>query len=165
MNGYTVFLGPFAGIMISDYYLVHNCRVDVPAMYDPNGRYRYTSGIVSLSLCIYHAVSTFAHAHHYRFRLSAQNWRAALALIIAVPPLLPGLINSINPKIYIGGASHIFDIAWLYGFFVASGVYTAASLMFPAEETFLTDEEVEGSIDKQVGEVDVEGEKRSGSEA
>lgn len=50
MNGYTVFLGPFAGIMIADYYIVHRCRVDVPAMYDPNGRYRYTSGVVSLSL-------------------------------------------------------------------------------------------------------------------
>ena len=48
MSGYAVFLGPFAGIMIADYYIVHKCRVDVPAMYDPNGRYRYTYGIVSL---------------------------------------------------------------------------------------------------------------------
>ena len=48
MSGYTVFLGPFAGIMIADYYIVHRCRVDVPAMYDPHGRYRYTSGIVGL---------------------------------------------------------------------------------------------------------------------
>ena len=47
MSGYTVFLGPFAGIMIADYYIVHRCRVDVPAMYDPHGRYRYTSGVVS----------------------------------------------------------------------------------------------------------------------
>jgi len=45
-----VFLGPFAGIMIADYYIVHKCRVDVPAMYDPNGRYRYTYGVVSLLL-------------------------------------------------------------------------------------------------------------------
>ena len=49
VSGYTVFLGSFAGIMIADYYIVHKCRVDVPAMYDPNGRYRYTYGIVSLS--------------------------------------------------------------------------------------------------------------------
>ena len=46
MSGYTVFLGPFAGIMITDYYIVHRCKVDVPAMYDPNGRYRYTYGVV-----------------------------------------------------------------------------------------------------------------------
>jgi len=48
MSGYTVFLGPFAGIMIADFYIVHRCKVDVPAMYDPHGRYRYTSGVVSL---------------------------------------------------------------------------------------------------------------------
>jgi len=132
VNGYTVFLGPFAGIMISDYYIVHKCRVDVPAMYSPNGRYRYTLGI---------------------------NWRAALALIVAVPPLLPGLINAINPKIPIGGASRLFDIAWLFGFFVASGVYTAASLVFPATETFLTDDEVRGLREEQVSEGEVEDEK------
>lgn len=65
MSGYTVFLGPFAGIMVTDvrfkfhprsitihlivlqFWLVHGGKVDVPAMYDPNGRYRYTKGIVS----------------------------------------------------------------------------------------------------------------------
>jgi len=65
MNGYTIFLGPIAGIMITDvrpadscwlyplphiivqFWLVHRGRVDVPAMYDPSGRYRYTHGFVS----------------------------------------------------------------------------------------------------------------------
>lgn len=28
---------------------------------------------------------------------------------------MPGLINSINPKIKVGGAVHMFDIAWLFG--------------------------------------------------
>lgn len=51
MNGYTVFLGPFAGIMVADYWLVHRGRIDVPAMYDPHGRYRYTYGVVSW-ICI-----------------------------------------------------------------------------------------------------------------
>ncbi|KAG6883284.1 hypothetical protein C0992_009178, partial [Termitomyces sp. T32_za158] len=46
MSGYTVFLGPFAGIMVADYWLVHKGNVDVPAMYDPCGRYVYWHGIV-----------------------------------------------------------------------------------------------------------------------
>ncbi|EJD55067.1 NCS1 nucleoside transporter family [Auricularia subglabra TFB-10046 SS5] len=46
MSGYTVFLGPIAGIMISDYYVVHRGALDVPALYQPHGRYRYTAGIV-----------------------------------------------------------------------------------------------------------------------
>jgi len=80
-------------------------------------------------------------------------------MIIAVPPLLPGLINSINPKIYIGGASYLFNIAWLFGFFVASGVYTATSLMFPAKETFLMDDEVKDLREEWVGEAEAEVEK------
>jgi NCS1 family nucleobase:cation symporter-1 len=90
---------------------------------------------------------------------SLQNWRAALALIVTVPPLLPGLINSINPSIYIGGASYLFNIAWFFGFFVALGVYTAASLLFPAEETFLTDDEVASLHEEHVDEVEREKEK------
>ena len=149
MSGYTVFLGPFAGIMIADYYIVHRCRVDIPAMYDPHGRYRYTSGIVSL----FPTIDQFQLTPRSRF---PQNWRAALAMLIAVPPLLPGLINSINPNTSIGGASNLFNVAWLFGFFVASGVYTAASLLFPAKETFLTDDEV---ADLREEQVEVEKEK------
>ncbi|KAG1800997.1 NCS1 nucleoside transporter family [Suillus plorans] len=110
MNGYTIFLGPFAGIMVTDFYLVHKGCVDVPAMYDPSGRYRYTGGF---------------------------NWRAVLAMIVTVAPTLPGLINAINPAIKIGYATHLFDIAWMYGFIVASLVYYVASYFFPAHDTFV----------------------------
>ena len=45
-----------------------------------------------------------------------QNWRAAAALLVSVPPTFPGLINSINPKIHIGTAGErLFDIAYLLG--------------------------------------------------
>ncbi|KDR74147.1 hypothetical protein GALMADRAFT_251034 [Galerina marginata CBS 339.88] len=110
MSGYTVFLGPFAGIMVVDYWIVHRCKVDVPAMYDPYGRYRYWNGI---------------------------NWRVALALLLSITPTLPGLINNINPKIMVGNASFLFNVAWLYGFFSASGVYLILSKAFPARETFM----------------------------
>ncbi|KAH7911800.1 permease for cytosine/purines, uracil, thiamine, allantoin-domain-containing protein [Hygrophoropsis aurantiaca] len=146
MNGYTIFLGPFAGIMITDFWLVHKGRVDVPAMYNPNGRYRYVGGF---------------------------NWRAVLAMLITVVPTLPGLVNSINPTISVGNATHLFDIAWMYGFFVASTVYYVTSTLFPArdtyveelisaddavlEENYATDKSVTASIhsgsEKKMGEV------------
>jgi len=110
MNGYTVFLGPFAGIMITDYWLVHHGLVDVPSMYRHHGRYRYSGGV---------------------------NWRAALAILISVPPNLPGLINSINPAIKVGEAIHLFDFAWLFGFTMASFVYYMTSVLSPAHETML----------------------------
>ncbi|EKM58456.1 uncharacterized protein PHACADRAFT_182787 [Phanerochaete carnosa HHB-10118-sp] len=129
MSGYTVFLGPFAGIMVTDYWLVHRCKVDVPAMYDPRGRYRYACGF---------------------------NWRAVLAVVVSVGPTLPGLINSINTKISVGNANHLFDIAWIFGFTVASTVYYAASTLFPAEETFIPrailPDDVAGYVDEKGSE-------------
>ncbi|KIP10434.1 hypothetical protein PHLGIDRAFT_65581 [Phlebiopsis gigantea 11061_1 CR5-6] len=110
MSGYTVFLGPFAGIMVTDYWLIHRGRVDVPAMYDPHGRYRYSYGF---------------------------NWRAVLAILCSVPPTFPGLISAINPAIAVGRVAHLFDIAWIFGFTTASVVYYVASTLWPARETFL----------------------------
>ncbi|KAI0297023.1 NCS1 nucleoside transporter family [Multifurca ochricompacta] len=110
MNGYTVFLGPITGIMITDYWLVHRTRVDVPSMYRPHGRYRYTYGV---------------------------NWRAAFAIIVSVPPTLPGLINSINTKIQVGVGTRLFDIAYILGFTLASIVHFTLSELFPARETML----------------------------
>jgi NCS1 family nucleobase:cation symporter-1 len=122
MNGYTVFLGPFAGIMVTDvriivhvglvlthalqYWLVHHGLVDVPSMYRPHGRYRYYGGFVSHKLNDAKVLEISRHI---------QNWRAALAILISVPPNLPGLINSITPTIKVGGAVHLFDLAWLFG--------------------------------------------------
>ncbi len=82
-------LREFANCFVSiQYWLVHKCRVDVPSMYKPHGRYRYTAGF---------------------------NWRAVLAVVVSVGPTLPGLIHSINPNIFVGNDSHLFDIAWIYG--------------------------------------------------
>lgn len=110
MSGYTVFLGPIAGIMISDYYFVHRGALDVPALYQPHGRYRYTAGI---------------------------NWRAGVALLVSVPPNLPGLINAINPEILVGGARYLYDIAYILGFALAAAVYSLTSLLWPARETMI----------------------------
>ncbi|KAG8810958.1 hypothetical protein FRC17_002690 [Serendipita sp. 399] len=110
MAGYTVFLGPIAGIMIADYYLVKRGAVDVPALYRPKGRYRYQGGV---------------------------NWRAVLALVVSVPPNIPGLINAINPKINVHGGIYPYNIAWLLGFTVAAAVYSLTSKIWPAPGTVL----------------------------
>ncbi|KAI0703260.1 NCS1 nucleoside transporter family [Earliella scabrosa] len=131
MGGYTVFLGPFAGIMVADYWIVHRCKVDVAAMYDPYGRYRYTYGA---------------------------NWRAVVTLLLVVPPNIPGLITSVNTAVNVDGASKVFKFAWLFGFFASVGVYSFLSLAFPAKDTFvdqassLEDSEKQSSDDGSIGE-------------
>jgi len=116
MGGYAVFLAPIAGILACDFWLIHNQHIDVPALYDPNGRYRYDSGI---------------------------NWRAAVAFIFAVGPNLPGLAASINKATYTSlsasapGILNLYTFDWLYGFVTSIVLYTALSKIFPAKETLL----------------------------
>ena len=77
-------------------------------MYQPHGRYRYTYGVVSLffSDIVHGASRTLRHP---------QNWRAAAAMIVSVPPMMPGLINSINTNIHVGVGARVFDLAYLLG--------------------------------------------------
>lgn len=42
MGGYSVFLAPIAGILVADYWLVKKQHYDIPALYDPFGRYRFS---------------------------------------------------------------------------------------------------------------------------
>lgn len=113
MGGYAVFLAPMAGIIASDYWLVKKQNIDVPALYNPHGRYRYNkSGI---------------------------NWRAMIAFLLAVAPNLPGLAYSINAKgTHISaGARHLYSFDWLYGFVTSIVIYTATSKIFPPKDSLM----------------------------
>ena len=122
MGGYAVFLAPIAGIMASDYWIVKRQNIDVPALYNPNGRYHFWHGI---------------------------NFRAFLALVIAVSPNLPGLGYSIgqpanpatetNPVHISQGAQHLYTFDWLFGFVTSIFVYVTLSFIFPSPEAFVTE--------------------------
>lgn len=77
-----------AAILAADYFLIKRRRIDVPAMYDPHGRYRYAKG---------------------------WNWRAFAALLIAIAPNLPGMINAIQPKIKIGKIRYVYLVSNIWG--------------------------------------------------
>ncbi|KAH7028930.1 permease for cytosine/purines, uracil, thiamine, allantoin-domain-containing protein [Microdochium trichocladiopsis] len=112
MGGYAVFLGPIAGVLVSDYWLVRRQKVDVPGMYDPDGRYRYWYGI---------------------------NWRALVTLLACSVPNLPGLAASISPaSVSISeGAQNLYSFNWMFGFTAAVFAYWGMSLVFPPWETFV----------------------------
>ncbi|KAM4060449.1 purine-cytosine permease family protein [Hirsutella rhossiliensis] len=109
MGGYAVFLAPISGIMVADYWLVNRRRYDIPALYDPNGRYRFVGGC---------------------------NWRASVAFLVPVAPLLPGLALSISGPSAVSvsqGAQNLYSVNWLFGFILSILLYTALSLMLPAK--------------------------------
>ncbi|TVY18575.1 putative permease [Lachnellula arida] len=121
MSGYAVFLAPISGILASDFWLVKRQNIDVPALYNPHGRYHFWNGI---------------------------NWRALLALLIAVSPNLPGLGYSIgtpadatqkNPVHISQGARHLYTFDWLFGFVTSIVVYVSLSYIFPSPEAFVTE--------------------------
>lgn len=109
MGGYSVFLAPIAGIMACDYWLVKKQQIDVPALYDPHGRYRYFFGV---------------------------NWQGLVAFLLAVGPNLPGLAFSINSNTGISaGAKHLYSFCWLYGFVSSIVIYWALHTVLPAKES------------------------------
>jgi NCS1 family nucleobase:cation symporter-1 len=63
--GYSGLLGPIAGIMIADYFILRKCELDVNALYHADGKYAYTRGV---------------------------NWNAIIALVVGIAVALIGLI-------------------------------------------------------------------------
>ena len=62
--GYSGLLGPIAGIMIADYFVLRRCRLNVDALYLTKGEYSYSNGV---------------------------NWRAIVALGVGIAIALCGL--------------------------------------------------------------------------
>jgi NCS1 family nucleobase:cation symporter-1 len=156
MSGYSVFLAPMAGefcelsetlgayllilletgIIAADYWLIKRRHIDVPALYDPHGRYKYHYGV---------------------------NWQGLVAFLVAVGPNLPGLANSINSISISAGAKHLYSFDWLYGFVSSIFVYTVFSKIFPTKEALIprsiySVEVVEGK--EADSDRDIEGESR-----
>ncbi|MCA9305813.1 MAG: NCS1 family nucleobase:cation symporter-1 [Phycisphaerales bacterium] len=99
--GYSALLGPIAGVMIADYFIVRRTRLDANALYDAKGPF---AGI---------------------------KWRAMVALVFAVIPNIPGFINAatntarsdqaIFPRVF----DSMYDYAWFIGITLGVLIYTA----------------------------------------
>lgn len=96
---YSALLGPIGGILIADYFGWRKGKLDLVALYDLEGEYRYTKGF---------------------------SWVAMVALVAGVLPSLPGFL--VQVKVVPDGAVSAFWVGlyhytWFVGFGVAFGVY------------------------------------------
>ena len=102
--GYSALLGPIAGILIADYYVVRKTKLDVRDLFRHDGRYGYRKG---------------------------WNPVAVVALVVGVLPNLPGFLETAG---FVSGMPSFFlDLyayAWFVGFALAAGVY---ALLMPRE--------------------------------
>ena len=106
--GYSALLGPIAGIMIADYWLLRRGRLDVEALYAEDGAYSYGGG--------------------------GWNPAAMMALAAAVAPSVPGFLMAAAPKTF-GGLDPIwaalYPYAWFVGVAIASTLYYALMRLTP----------------------------------
>jgi len=96
LSGYSCLMGPLAGTMVCDYYLIKKRKLNVHEMYKGHGIYWYDYGI---------------------------NWRAYVSFVIGFAPLLPGFAKSINNSLDVGGAWKIYTFAWIFGFTISMLVH------------------------------------------
>jgi NCS1 family nucleobase:cation symporter-1 len=91
--GYSGLMGAIAGILICDYWVLRRQRLDLVALFDPKGRYSYTGGF---------------------------NWRALVALALAVAPVVPGFIHAATTPNFNGQLENpsLFDTLYTYAWFV-----------------------------------------------
>jgi NCS1 family nucleobase:cation symporter-1 len=100
--GYSALLGPIAGIMIADYWILRRKELDVPDLYRTTGRYAGT------------------------------NWVAMVALLAGIAPNVPGFLHSVHvlggePGIF----TDIYPYAWFTGVVIAAVVYVVGMRIRP----------------------------------
>jgi nucleobase:cation symporter-1, NCS1 family len=93
--GYSGLMGAIAGILICDYWVLRRQRLDLAGLFDPRGRYSYGSGF---------------------------NWRAILALVVAIAPVVPGFLRAaVTPNGQVTNPN-FFDTLYTYAWFVTFAI-------------------------------------------
>jgi NCS1 family nucleobase:cation symporter-1 len=97
--GYSALLGPIAGILIVDYYIVRRTELAVEALYRDDGPYAYRGG---------------------------WNPAAVIAFVLGVLPNVPGFLNAAFPASFSGVGDvfkSVYTYAWFVGVAIAGAVY------------------------------------------
>ncbi len=99
--GYSALLGPIAGILIVDYFLVRKSELDIDSLFDHQGQY------------------------------GAWNMAGIIALILGILPNLPGFlfkagITDSAPDFFVS----LYDYAWFVGLFLAGAIYFMLEPLF-----------------------------------
>ncbi len=105
--GYSALLGPIGGILIADYFVYRRRKLNLTALYKPDGEYRFTGGFSIVAI---------------------------VALIAGVLPSLPGFfvnVNLLSASHVPAFLAHLYDYAWFIGFAVAFVVYLALRKLAP----------------------------------
>ncbi|RDW85553.1 hypothetical protein BP5796_03878 [Coleophoma crateriformis] len=116
LGGYSIFLGPFLGIFITDYFVIRKGNVYVKDLYETKGRYWYWHGV---------------------------SWRAVVAYLFAVVWTLPGF-TSVFGNTVPAGWMKLYKLSWIFTCAVSSVVYFGVCMIggFAKEDRAMAFEQV-----------------------
>lgn len=106
LGGYALFLGPIAGIMMTDFWILRQRKLSLPALYRHPDIYSYWKGF---------------------------NLRAFAAFTLGIAPNLPGLARATGRSTVPVGATYVYCLSWLVGTVVAGCVYVVLGKIWPME--------------------------------
>lgn len=98
--GYSGLMGAIGGVMICDYWVIRKRQLSLRDLFLENGIYSYSNGV---------------------------NWRAVVAMVVAILPVLPGFIRAAttpngavtNPTFF----DTIYTYAWFVTFIISFVIY------------------------------------------
>ncbi len=93
--GYSSLMGALAGILICDYWVLRRRKLDLQALFDVDGQYRYRGGF---------------------------NPRALVALVVALLPVVPGFVRAARTSGGVVAEPGFFDTLYTYAWFVTFGI-------------------------------------------
>jgi NCS1 family nucleobase:cation symporter-1 len=105
--GYGALLGPVAGIMIADYFVLRRGILAVDDLYKRGGAYKYRRGV---------------------------NWVAMIAFVLGVLPSLPGFVAAVGGGSTSSLFAGLYNWAWFVGFIVSAALYVTGMRMNGAEK-------------------------------
>ncbi|XHG07008.1 hypothetical protein AWENTII_010177 [Aspergillus wentii] len=105
LSAYSLFLSSIAGVMISDYYFVRKGHLNIRDLYsaEKTGAYYYSAGF---------------------------SWHAYAAYIAGILINIVGFAGAVGRTVPVG-AQYIYNINYISGIVVSSGVYYILTLLFP----------------------------------
>jgi NCS1 family nucleobase:cation symporter-1 len=107
ISSFSIFMAPFCGIHISDYWIIRGRRLKLSDLYHsrPDGIYFYTMGM---------------------------NWRSVFPWLVGWVPLLPGFLHSIRPSIQVPvSADRLYALGFPYGLLSSLIMNTLINKLFP----------------------------------
>ncbi|KAI1628212.1 NCS1 family nucleobase:cation symporter-1 [Exophiala viscosa] len=108
LSGFGVFMAPATGVMLADYHVIRRRKLKLNDLYtgDSSSIYWFTNGV---------------------------NWRAPVAFMSGVWPLLPGLVgtvNSLTSQLFVGWI-RLYNLTFIIGLAMSFVIFCGLNYVFP----------------------------------